>query len=236
MTTTRREALGALLGAGASVGTIATAQGGASPSSQPAAPGCVGDWSRLRWGSGFEGQRKPDLGDGTFLNPLVSGDHPDPSILRDGDNYYLTFSSFDAYPGIVIWHSRDLVNWRPVTAALSKPIGSVWAPELVKHDGRFYVYIPARFPDYRSIYVIHAERIEGPWSWITAIGIRRGLRDGVFAFDGVQTGGVRIDFRERVPLLRVFKTPALYVTVEDLEGLAAALQDRGIPGEDARKP
>ena len=79
-------------------------------------------------------------------------------------------------------------------------------------------------------------RIEGPWSWITAIGIRRGLRDGVFAFDGVQTGGVRIDFRERVPLLRVFKTPALYVTVEDLEGLAAALQDRGIPGEDARKP
>jgi hypothetical protein len=78
-------------------------------------------------------------------------------------------------------------------------------------------------------------RIEGPWAWITAIGIRRGLRDGVFAFDGVQTGGVRVDFRERVALLRVFRTPALYVTVEDLEGLAAALQERGIPGEDARK-
>ena len=62
----------------------------------------MGDWSRLRWGSGFEGQRKPDLGDGTFLNPLISGDHPDPSILRDGSDYYLTFSSFDAYPGLKV--------------------------------------------------------------------------------------------------------------------------------------
>nr|WP_114951727.1 family 43 glycosylhydrolase [Sphingosinicella terrae] len=118
----------------------------------------------MRWGRGFEGQRKADLGDGTFLNPVFAGDHPDPTILRDDDDYYLTFSSFDAYPGIVIWHSRDLVNWRPVTAALRTPIGSVWAPELVKHDGRYFVYIPARTPDRRSIYVIHADRIEGPWS------------------------------------------------------------------------
>ena len=58
------------------------------------------DWSHLRWGAASKGQRKPDLGDGTFLNPLISGDHPDPSILRDGANYYLTFSSFDAYPGL----------------------------------------------------------------------------------------------------------------------------------------
>jgi hypothetical protein len=82
---------------------------------------------------------------------------------------------------------------------------------------------------------IRSWRIEGPWAWITAIGIRRGIRDGVFAFDGVDTGGVRLDFRERVPGLRIFKTPALYVTVEDLEGFAAALSQRGIPGEDARR-
>ena len=121
-------------------------------------------YADMIWGKGFEGQRKADLGDGTFLNPVFAGDHPDPTILRDGDDYYLTFSSFDAYPGIVIWHSRDLANWRPITAALKTPVGSVWAPELVKHGGRFYCYIPARFPDRRSIYVIHAERIEGPWS------------------------------------------------------------------------
>lgn len=118
----------------------------------------------MQWARGIEGQRKADLGNGNFLNPVFSGDRPDPTILRDGEDYYLTFSSFDAYPGIVIWHSRDLVNWQPVTAALRTPIGSVWAPELCKHGDRFYVYIPARFPDYKSIYVIHAERIEGPWS------------------------------------------------------------------------
>jgi beta-xylosidase len=94
----------------------------------------------------------------------MAGDHPDPSILKDGADYYLMFSSFDAYPGIVIWKSHDLVNWEPVTAALGSPIGSVWAPELVKHDGRFYVYLPARTPTYRSNYVIHADKITGPWS------------------------------------------------------------------------
>ncbi len=118
----------------------------------------------MRWTVGIEGQRKADLGDGRFLNPVFAGDHPDPSIFRDGDDYYLTFSSFDAYPGIVIWHSRDLVNWSPVTAALERPVGSVWAPELVKHAGRYFCYIPARFTDYRSIYVIHADNIAGPWS------------------------------------------------------------------------
>ena len=78
-------------------------------------------------------------------------------------------------------------------------------------------------------------RIEGPWAWITAIGIRRGIRDGVFSFGGTHRGGVRLDFRERVRGLRVFRTPALYVTVEDPEGLAAALSERGVPGEDARR-
>ena len=122
------------------------------------------EWANMKWRRGIENQRMADLGDGTFLNPILSGDHPDPSILKDGDDYYMTFSSFESVPGIHIWHSRDLVNWRPVTAALTTNIGSVWAPELIKHEGRFYCYIPARFPEYRSNYVIWADRIEGPWS------------------------------------------------------------------------
>jgi len=128
------------------------------------APACRAGWSHLQWARGIEGQRKADLGDGTFLNPIMAGDRPDPTILKDGDDYYMTFSSFDAYPGIVIWHSRDLVSWRPLTAALREPIGSVWACDLVKHKGRYYIYIPARKPGYRSNYVIHADKIEGPWS------------------------------------------------------------------------
>ena len=79
------------------------------------APNCR---KQAAWARGVEGQRKADLGDGTFLNPIVAGDHPDPTILKDGDDYYMTFSSFHSYPGLVIWHSTDLVNWVPVAPAV----------------------------------------------------------------------------------------------------------------------
>ncbi|MBV8686570.1 MAG: family 43 glycosylhydrolase [Alphaproteobacteria bacterium] len=159
----RRTSLKLLAGAG----TASLAAGGGATrllAQGSAATSSLDPYEAMIWGKGYEGQRRADLGDGRFLNPVFAGDHPDPTILRDGEDYYLTFSSFDAYPGIVIWHSRDLVNWSPVTAALKTPIGSVWAPELARHKGRFYCYIPARFPERKSIYVIHAERIEGPWS------------------------------------------------------------------------
>jgi hypothetical protein len=76
-------------------------------------------------------------------------------------------------------------------------------------------------------------RIEGPWLWITAIGVRTSLRHRDVTFGGNHRGGVRVDFKERVRFARL-RIPALYVTVEDLEGFAAALAGRGIPGEDAR--
>jgi hypothetical protein len=78
-------------------------------------------------------------------------------------------------------------------------------------------------------------RIEGPWLWITAIGVRTSLRHRDITFGGSPRGGVRIDFKEGVPFA-FFHVPALYVTVEDLNGLAAALVERGIGGQDARKP
>jgi PelA/Pel-15E family pectate lyase len=116
-----------------------------------------------RWGRGIEGQRIADLGNGYYLNPIVSGDHPDPSILKDGDDCYMTFSSFDAYPGLVLWHSRDLVNWTPMGPTLFRNVGSVWAPDLVKHGSRYYIYFPGIGPN-RSNYVIWADDIRGPWS------------------------------------------------------------------------
>ena len=76
-------------------------------------------------------------------------------------------------------------------------------------------------------------RIEGPWSWISAIGIRRSFRHGDVSFDGSPHGGVRLDFREPVHWA-VFGVPAIYVSADDLDGLAAALAARGIPGVDAR--
>lgn len=76
-------------------------------------------------------------------------------------------------------------------------------------------------------------RIEGPWRWITAIGVRRSIRHGDVSFAGSPRGGVRIDLRHTLRW-GPFDVPAAYAGVEDLEGFAAALTALGIPGEDAR--
>jgi hypothetical protein len=76
-------------------------------------------------------------------------------------------------------------------------------------------------------------RIEGPFRWITAIGIRRSIRHGDVTFGGSAHGGVRIDFREPVRW-SIFRVPAIYVPADDLEALAAELSRRGIPGQDVR--
>ena len=77
-------------------------------------------------------------------------------------------------------------------------------------------------------------RIEGPWRWITAMGVRRSIRHADLTFGGSPAGGVRLDFRQPIKV-GFLKVPALYLTVQDLEGLADALAARGIQGEDARK-
>jgi len=125
------------------------------------------------WGKGTEGQRKADLGNGLYRNPIIAGDHPDPTILKDGENYYMTFSSFYAYPGLIIWQSTDLVNWVPVGPALFKPLGTIWAVDICKHEGRYFIYLPAA-PDGKpwSIYVIWADDIKGPWSDPVDLNIR----------------------------------------------------------------
>lgn len=163
MVHSRREAL--ILGlasGGLALPGVASAQGGG-----PAAPGCSD--AAPHWGVGVEGQRLADLGDGRYQNPVLSGDRPDPNILKDGQDYYAAFSSFQYYPAVVVWHSRDLVNWRPIGPALTTPLGSVWALDIAKHDGRYFIYIPVLLsakPDGLplKIYVVHAPSMHGPWS------------------------------------------------------------------------
>jgi hypothetical protein len=77
-------------------------------------------------------------------------------------------------------------------------------------------------------------RIEGPFRWITAIGIRRSVRHADISFAGSPHGGVRLDFRTPVRWGRL-TVPAFYVGADDLDGFAAALAARGIPGEDGRR-
>lgn len=76
-------------------------------------------------------------------------------------------------------------------------------------------------------------QIEGPWRWVTAIGVRLSIRHRDLTFGGTPRGGVRVDFREPVRI-GVLRIPALYVTVDDLEGLAEALTEHDISGLDAR--
>src|SRR3954452_11669354 len=77
-------------------------------------------------------------------------------------------------------------------------------------------------------------QIEGPWLWITAIGVRMRIRHRDVTFGGSPHGGVRIDFATPVRW-GILKVPAIYVPADDLDGLAAELERRGFPGRDLRK-
>lgn len=98
---------------------------------------------------------------GTFTNPIMKGDYPDPSIVRDGNDYYMTHSSFDYNPGLIVWHSTDLVNWEPISYALQTYLGSVWAPDISKVGDKFYIYFTVHT---RGNWVVWADTPYGPWS------------------------------------------------------------------------
>lgn len=114
---------------------------------------------------------QPDLGDGTYQNPVLYADYSDPDVIRVGDDFYLTASSFNCTPGLPLLHSRDLVNWTLIGHALKnvpdaryaqvQPGCGVWAPAIRHHDGQFWIFFPT--PD-EGIYVTTAKQITGPWS------------------------------------------------------------------------
>ena len=85
-----------------------------------------------------------------YRNPILAGFYPDPSVLRVGRDYYLVNSTFSWFPGIPVWHSRDLVNWRQIGNAIEPPEparlhrhrpcrSGVFAPAISYHAGRFYI-------------------------------------------------------------------------------------------------
>ncbi|RJL24705.1 glycoside hydrolase 43 family protein [Bailinhaonella thermotolerans] len=107
-----------------------------------------------------------DNGDGTYTNPVLDADWPDPDVIAVGDDFYLTASSFTKVPGLPILHSKDLVNWTIAGHAVTRgrdeprPGHGVWAPSLRFHDGRFWIFYGD--PD-EGIFVVTADRPEGPW-------------------------------------------------------------------------
>ena len=87
--------------------------------------------------------------DGAFTNPVIAGMHPDPSVCRVGSDYYLVTSSFEYFPGVPIFHSRDLVHFRAIGHCLTRPSqlslagakssAGIFAPTLRYHAGLFYM-------------------------------------------------------------------------------------------------
>ena len=112
--------------------------------------------------SSAQGQRTAARAAALFQNPLFAGDYADPSILRVGRDFYMTHTSYRYAPGLVVWHSRDLVNWVPISSALPYTYGEgeVWAPDLIEHQGRYFIYFPLN----GKLTVVHAPSPRGPWS------------------------------------------------------------------------
>jgi xylan 1,4-beta-xylosidase len=113
----------------------------------------------------------------SYVNPVIPGFHPDPSICRVGNDYYLATSSFEYYPGVPIFHSRDLVHWRQIGHALTRPSQldldglrsskGIYAPTLRCHDGRFYMVTTN--VGKKGNFVVSTQDPAGEWSepvWI----------------------------------------------------------------------
>lgn len=108
-----------------------------------------------------------------FSNPVIPGMASDPSVVRVGDDYYLVTSTFEYFPGVPVYHSKDLVHWRIIGHALTRPSqlplirltrnGGIWAPTIRYHDGLFYMVTTLKTEAGGNFFVT-AKDPAGPWS------------------------------------------------------------------------
>ena len=132
----------------------------------------------------------PDNGDGTYTNPVINADYSDPDVCvggPEGDDYYLTASSFQCVPGLPILHSKDLVNWEIIGYALKELYegdaeliehfstpqhgNGVWAPSIRYHDGEYYIYWGD--PDY-GVYMVKTRGGDPAGEWEAPVCVIRG--------------------------------------------------------------
>ncbi|MBP5322331.1 MAG: family 43 glycosylhydrolase [Bacteroidaceae bacterium] len=145
------------------------------------------------------GSHQETAGDGSFRNPVLPGFHPDPSVCRVGEDFYLVNSTFQFFPGVPIYHSRDLIHWEQIGHCLTRRSqlelrdadfwGGIYAPTIRYHEGRFYM-ITTNCTNGGNFFVT-AENPAGPWSdpvWVDQGGI-----DPTLFFDGGKTYYVGCD-------------------------------------------
>lgn len=94
-----------------------------------------------------ESSWNPDLGNGFYQNPVINQDIPDPTVIRDGDTFYYCGSTGMHFPSLAIYTSKDLVTWSFLCYPFPEYRGNVWAPELIMHEGRYYLYFAANGGD-----------------------------------------------------------------------------------------
>jgi beta-xylosidase len=126
----------------------------------------------------------PDQGNGTYRNPVICADYSDPDVIRVGNDFYLTASSFNCTPGLPILHSKDLVNWTIIAHAVKnlphphyaevQPGCGIWAPAIRFHEGKFWIFFP--MPD-EGLYVVTADSLTGKWSEPHLLQAGKGLID-----------------------------------------------------------
>ena len=132
-----------------------------------------------------------------FRNPIIPGFYPDPSICRVGEDYFLVTSSFEYFPGVPLFHSRDLVHWRQLGHVLDRPSQldlseslcsqGIFAPSIRHHDGVFYMVTTCRrqrgdaFADLN--FVVTATDPAGPWSELHVLEDEAGIIDPSLFFD-----------------------------------------------------
>jgi len=132
-----------------------------------------------------------DLGNGRYQNPIINADYSDPDVIRVGDDYYMTASSFNCVPGLPILHSKDLVNWTIANYALQRLIPEevydrpmhgkgVWAPSIRYHQGTYYIYWGD--PDF-GIFMVKTSNPFGEWDEPVLVVPGKGLIDSTPLFD-----------------------------------------------------
>ena len=141
---------------------------------------CATDFARFDWVDYRNVESGPAAGPGEYRNPVIAGYYPDPSVLRLGPDYYLVNSSFSWFPGLPVWHSRDLVHWRQIGNAIDRKsqldftgIGmsrGTFAPDISYHDGLFFIVNTC--VGCGGNFVITARDPKGPWSdpvWLKTV-------------------------------------------------------------------
>ncbi len=128
----------------------------------------------------------PNVGKNMYRNPIINADYSDPDVCRVGEDFYMTSSSFNCFPGLQILHSTDLVNWEIIGAALTDYYpgeewaqavqhgNAVWAPSIRYHNGEFYIYFGD--PD-RGLFMTKTKDPRGTWDTLTMVMPGKGLID-----------------------------------------------------------